>query len=153
MTQKKMVTSNDYRLYLESKFTAIHEKLDLIVEQTTRTNNRVNHLEEQRDKYLETRVSTDMLSEYDKRIDDIRGCLKVLDKDLEEYRMVKKYPKIWMIAIAVFVIGIIVSAIGTVETLSNKKQTEIVNSKLDYLNTPPTYRGGTYDPFAKDTTK
>jgi len=90
-----MTTSNDYRLYLESKFEGltkhlnaefinIHNTLDKIEEQTTKTNGRVSELETEMIKHpLE--------------------CAKAREEDLMEYRMIKKYPKIFLFLIVVLV--------------------------------------------------
>lgn len=60
-----------------------------------------------------------------------------IEKDLEEYHFVKKYPKLMVIIIAIFTIGIIISAIGAFNTLSNHslakktlQQSEITNQIL-----------------------
>ena len=90
-----MTDSNDYRLYLESKFEGltkhlnaefinIHNTLDKIETQTTKTNGRVSELETEMIKHpLE--------------------CAKAREEDLMEYRMIKKYPKIFLFLIVVLV--------------------------------------------------
>ena len=120
-----MTDSPDYRLYLEEKFEGlhkeirandinVHDKLDALIDQTTRTNNRVTHLEGEKEEYLKTRVSTEMLNK-------VCDKIEVIDKDLNEYRIVKKYPKLVILIVAIFVVGIIISAIGSIETFQNKK--------------------------------
>ena len=84
-----MTDSSDYRMYLESKFNALHEKLDTIVEQTVKTNNRVNHLEDQRDSYLKTRVDREMLTECHTKIEEIDDKVTIIEKDLQEYRFLR----------------------------------------------------------------
>ena len=90
-----MTDSNDYRLYLESKFEGltkhlnaefinIHNTLDKIEEQTTKTNGRVSELETEMIKHpLE--------------------CAKAREEDLMEYRMIKKYPKIFVFLFVVLI--------------------------------------------------
>ncbi len=55
-----MTNGADYRLYLESKFDSIDEKLDKIVEQTTKTNGRVNDLEKE-DSKINKRIDDALL--------------------------------------------------------------------------------------------
>jgi len=72
-----MPVNPDYRLYLESEFKRVHQTLDSINEQTIKTNNRVNCIE-----------------------DKVGG----LEKELLEYRFFKKYPKLAVMLIVMFVI-------------------------------------------------
>ena len=72
-----MPNSTDYRLVIDSEFKRVHESLAFIKEQTTKTNDRVNHLE-----------------------DKVEG----IQVDLLEYQFFKKYPKVAIMLIALFVI-------------------------------------------------
>jgi hypothetical protein len=56
-----MTDSSDYRLYLEDKFERVFDLLEGIKEQTTATNSRVTHLEDEKVQYLKTRVDKPML--------------------------------------------------------------------------------------------
>lgn len=118
-----MTDSTDYRLYLEEKFAGIHkdnhardinihDKLDELILHVKKTNGNVTNLENQRDEYLKTRVDINMLKEVDKKVEDIKD-------DLAEYRFFKKYPKLTILIIAIFVVSSILAAIGTVETFKN----------------------------------
>jgi chromosome segregation ATPase len=60
---------------VNAQFDNVNDKLEQIHEEAKRTNNRVNHLEEQRDKYLETRVSTGMLIDMANEVKDLRAEL------------------------------------------------------------------------------
>lgn len=132
-----MTDSPDYRLYLEEKFEGlhkeirandinVHDKLDAIVNQVTKTNNRVTHLEEEKEEYLKTRVSTPMLK-------GVKECVDRIDSELAEYRLLKKYPKLMIVLIAIFVIGILISAIGTLETYQNKKMLRKAAEKTEQI--------------------
>ena len=95
-----MPDSNDYRLYLESKFEGltkhlnaefinIHNTLDKIEEQTTKTNGRVSELETEMIKHpIECPTAKEIAA---------------VKEDLIEYRMIKKYPKIFLFLIVVLV--------------------------------------------------
>ena len=83
-----MPDSIDYRQYLEAKFEGlakhmnaqfeiIHNNLDAIKEQTTKTNHRVNHLEEQKEEYLKSRVDINMFKE-------IRDDLVELEREVRD---------------------------------------------------------------------
>ena len=76
-------------MYLESKFNALHEKLDTMVEQTVKTNNRVNHLEDQRDSYLKTRVDREMLTECHIKIEEIDDKVTIIEKDSRNIGIIK----------------------------------------------------------------
>jgi len=140
-----------FELYLEEKFKGlttlvnsqfitVHDrqdsadkKLDLIHDETKATNSRVTHLEEQRDKYLETRVSTDMIKSCHDEIIEVKDAVKVINDDLEEYRIIKKYPKWALIVAAVIVIGLGISAYGTFRTINNSKGNKELLEKVKSL--------------------
>jgi len=89
-----MTDSPDYRIYLAKEFADLHKildshssKLESIVIQTTKTNGNLVHaveeidaLKKQRDKYLETRVDTNMLQSLKDEVDTIK---EELDKSVE----------------------------------------------------------------------
>ena len=146
-----MTDQPDYRLYLEEKFTGltklvnaqfvtVHDrqdsadkKLDLIHDETRSTNSRVTHLEEQRDKYLETRVSTDMLSTVCEHLSEVKDTVKIIDKDLEEYRIIKKYPKIAVAVLILAMAGLGISAYGTFRNIGNTKREKVLIEKVNTL--------------------
>jgi len=140
----RMTDQSDYRTYLESKFDAIHEKLDTIVEQVKKTNGTTIELGKE-DKRIEKKIDDSLIWAHHvvdsrvtecpllPRIVEVEGDLKDntnklntevarLESDLFEYRFFKKYPKLTLILVAVFVIGSIISLIGTIETIGNKKR-------------------------------
>ena len=100
-----MPDNPDYRKYLEEKFEgmakhmnaqfdAVHDKLDAIEKQTTKTNGRVTELES---KVVD--VEKDILTH---PINCNQAAeIKEIRKDLEEYRMLKKYPKVGILIILV----------------------------------------------------
>lgn len=136
-----MNTDQDYRLFLNSEFVRVHEKLDYIKEQTTKTNSRVAD--------VEGRVS-DVEDDVVKHPTNCPHVAKIEDinKDLEVYRVIKKYPKLVLLLIAIFVIGMIVSAIGTFETIVNKAYNTELKKSVDNIN----YRLAPYRSL-KDTVK
>jgi len=103
-----MTVRNDYRKYLESEFKAIHTRLkdindinnikfDSIIKQTTKTNDRVGHLEE---------CVQDLKI---KEVEHVQNCpampkITEIQADLLEYRFFKKYPKLAVMLIVMFVI-------------------------------------------------
>ena len=136
-----MNTDRDYRLFLDSQFMRVHEKLDYIKEQTTKTNSRVAD--------VEGRVS-DVEDEVVKHPTNCPQVAKIetINKDLEVYRVIKKYPKLVLLLITIFVIGMIVSAIGTFETLTNRSYNKELKKSVDNIN----YRLAPYRSL-KDTVK
>jgi hypothetical protein len=166
-----MTDSKDYRLLLEKEFANLHKtldehgrKLDEITIQTTRTNGslasavkEIDTLKNQRDKYLETRVSIDMLEELgievkdiDKKLEDniiwghhivdTRGTdcpnaklIHDINNELGEIRIIRKYPKLALILLTIFIVATIISAIGTFESIANKK----ILNKVEYKYISP----------------
>jgi predicted RNA-binding protein with EMAP domain len=57
---------------VNAQFESVNDKLEEIHNEAKKTNSRVNHLEEQRDKYLETRVSIPMLKDLTTEVKEIR---------------------------------------------------------------------------------
>jgi lipid II:glycine glycyltransferase (peptidoglycan interpeptide bridge formation enzyme) len=94
----------DYRLYLEEKFNSLHAKLDFIKDQTTKTNNRVTHLEEQRDQYLETRVDVETLEKLENKLD----CF---EKKFEDVSFFIRHPKILITLLVTLVLISLATAI------------------------------------------
>ena len=140
-----MTEKNDYRLFLNSEFTRLNEKLDVIKEQTTKTNDRVTHLEENIDS-IDLRVTEHPFTcEKTKEIEAIKT-------DLEEYRFLKKYPKVMLFIVALLVAGVIMGAIGAVNSIGvkavNVELKKDMNNIRYYLS--PTRNG---KPASIDTTK
>jgi len=99
-----MTDKPDYRMYLEEKFEGMiklidaqfynmHDKLEAIEKQTTKTNSRVNKLEDK---------------------------MECVEKDLEEYHFVKKYPKLIVGAVAVMVVIALFTFYGMTKSVNNK---------------------------------
>jgi hypothetical protein len=120
-----MTDQMDYRLYLEGKFDALHGKLDTIVEQVKKTNGTVIELRNE-DKRLEEEI--DQLNSWAHHIVDVRATecpliprissvessLKANSDELFEYRFFKRYPKLTVLLITIFIFGTIISVIGTI---------------------------------------
>ena len=99
-----MEENSDYRLYLEQKFKGIHEVLERIEEQTIKTNGRVTVLEK---------------NELQHVIDcPVKKDLDLLSNDLTEYRIIKKYPKLSLILIALTCISMIGATIYSINHLT-----------------------------------
>ena len=119
-----MPDNEDYRSYLEEKFkglqsaqhgyfNTVHDKLDAIEKQTTKTNNRVTKLED----------------------------------DLTEYRMIKKYPKIF---IGIVAFSVILFIYGFAKIIQKQNVFQVtqdgLKTQVDMINTPikDTRSGKTY---------
>lgn len=146
-----MPNSTDYRLYLESEFkglhklmnaqfSTVHDKLESLEkevgevrEQTTRTNGRVND--------IESREVTRVVN------CPVAAKVEKIDEDLTEYRILKKYPKLGITIIAVFVL----SSIFFLREIINKQDVlqvsqDRLKTQVDMINTPVTDKrtGKTY---------
>ena len=135
-----MTQSPDYRLFLNSEFTRVHEKLDYIKEQTTKTNNRLANVEERVSDTEEAVIKHPINCPQVAKIENIQN-------DLEVYRIIKRYPKLALFLIAIFVVGIIISAIGTFETIAGNSERKELKRRVDNIN----YRLAPYR-SAQDTT-
>jgi DNA integrity scanning protein DisA with diadenylate cyclase activity len=116
---------------IDAEFTVVNLQLSQIKEQTTKTNNRVNHIEDEISLLQTKELSHIIDCPNVKKIDD-------LNVDLREYRILKKYPKI---ALA-FIAGACLFVILTTFEFQNKivkkqntsaKQIEINTEKLDSI--------------------
>jgi hypothetical protein len=152
-----MTDSNDYRLYLEKSFRVIDEKLDTIVTQTTRTNSRVNHLEE---KSNERQVVIDDFRHLEKEFECVKQKVDKIDNDLLEVWFFKKYPRVF---IGILTVAIIVALILVRSKINTVNETvRILDQKVDLINVPMRTRGGSVvlvpsgiylDSLNKDTIK
>jgi hypothetical protein len=119
--------NEDYRLYLDAKFDAVHEKLDSIEEQTKKTNGRVSILENQ--------VGELQIKGVKHIIEcPVKPIVEKMEEDLSEYRFFKKYPKI---AIGILVVFMFIFSFSIYETYkkataNNKQNTEIIQ-QIDSL--------------------
>jgi len=83
-------TNLDYRELLNEKFAHVNEKLELIHEQTLKTNGRVNALEV-RVNFLEKEEAVHVL-----KCPNV-AKIEQVNEELMEYRMMKKYPKAFIV--------------------------------------------------------
>jgi hypothetical protein len=118
-----MPTSPDYRQYLEQRFADLTTLMNARFNTVDADNEQINsHLRE-----LNGTVKDHTKQIVDLKVSDelhITECpaipeLKTMKENLQEYDFVKKHPNLALIIIAVFVVGMIISAIGTVKTITN----------------------------------
>jgi hypothetical protein len=131
---KNMPDSPDYRLYLDARFegiaklmnaqfTDVHERLDEIRIQTTKTNGRVTSLEDQ---VMNHPVNCPVVPKVDK-----------IYNDLEEYRLIKKYPKLTVTIISIAVIGVLYGFFKISDSQSKIETNQVgLKQQLDLVNTP-----------------
>jgi hypothetical protein len=119
-----MTQDPDYRLFLQERFDRLNEKLDTIVTQTTKTNNRVTHLEE---KSNERQVVIDDFRHLEKDFDCVKRKVDEIDKNLLEVWFFKKYPKVF--------IGILTAAVLATLGISffNKIDMKEIRTKVNYI--------------------
>jgi len=125
---------------LHDRQDAIDKSLDQLKDESSRTlaqalktNDRVTHLEEQKEEYLKTRVSTDMLSTVCTSLTEVKETVDTIDNDLEEYRIIKKYPKLALILLIVLMLGLGISAYGTFRNIGNSKREKVLMEKVETL--------------------
>src|SRR3972149_11434315 len=135
-----MVDNPDYRLYLEEKFEGlakhinaqfvnVHDKLDnldqktgRVEKQTIKTNGRVTQLEIDSANHV---INCPVAPKIDK-----------IEEDLMEYRMAKKYPKIMIGIIVIFVL------LGIYWASQFNIKMEGLKTEVDMINTPVKTRDG-----------
>jgi predicted RNase H-like nuclease (RuvC/YqgF family) len=151
-----MTDQSDYRLYLKTEFDGIHsaiEKLsttvDKLVEttndikvQTTKTNNRVNYLDEGL-KSLETEVEKDMEWAHSivdnrtttscpnlKAITDSTHKIETLEDGLKDINFFVRHPKLFIGMLVVLVLLSLVSIVqsGLFQISSNKADSQIIEA-------------------------
>jgi len=54
-----------------------------------------------------------------------------ISEDLEEYHFIKKYPKILLVVIAILVLGLIISATGTIQSWTNSTRGKQIKQSVD----------------------
>ena len=114
-----MTDSKDYRQYLEFHFKTIHETLERIEEQTTKTNGRVNELE---DKLVKHPIECSKAKE----ISDMKD-------DLIEYKFFKRHPTWTVIIIAFFVVTLVISSYGTFSTMRDNFKNKELRSDVQEI--------------------
>lgn len=125
-----MPNNDDYRLYLEQCFKGIHQKLDAIVEQTTKTNHRVNKLE---DTTFKRQTDVDDFRNLERDYCVVKNDIKDIKADLEEYRLFKKHPALGIILITIFVVGMALSALQTIKSIGGDKDNKEIIDKVKDL--------------------
>jgi hypothetical protein len=135
-----MTEQSDYRLFLQSEFKHIRSELSFIKEQTTKTNSRVSHLENDIVSLKLSDANHVINCPVNPKVDQIKD-------DLEEYRVMKKYPRLAIILITVFVV---ITVFSYFEIRSSQRE---MQSEIKLNNEIMTTRGNHYDPFASDTIK
>ena len=130
---------------LEEKFTRIEEKIDSnhnlqseisnnILQQTTRTNGRVNKLE---DKIAKLEDEENKHTSNCPRLPDLKELNQKIDainSDLSEVRIIKKYPKtsiFLLVAVIIYFLGSI--AYGVYQFHEFAKETQKIETKVETL--------------------
>ena len=135
-----MPDNEDYKLFLNERFEGfsklmraefinVHEKLAAIEKQTTKTNNRVSKLEE--------KESTHIIN------CPVAPKVEQIDKDLSEYRMIKKYPKVF---IGIIAFSVIVFIYGFRRIIQKQDVFQVtqdgLKTQVDMINIPVKDRSG-----------
>ena len=135
-----MTNSQDYRLYLDEKFSHVKTQLDRIEEHVLRTNGRVSKLEEE-DERIEKKV--DDAIAFGKHIIDTRATecpqVKEIEKirenlgNLEVVSFFSKHPKI----LAFTLVGILTFGIVSVAlSVYNGAEVRVIKANIEQLGTP-----------------
>jgi hypothetical protein len=108
---------------VNAQFTNVHERLDKIEAQTSKTNGRVTELEK-------------------KELTHILNCpqtekINIINEELTEYKMFKKYPKIGLAIVAAAVILFLITTFDSIEKVkkvSTPQNREILKETGRQLN-------------------
>jgi uncharacterized protein YoxC len=122
---------------MDAHFHNVQDELTAIKEQTTRTNSRVNHVEDDIKELKKSEAAHLIKCPAMPKIESI-------ETNLLEYKMFKKYPKLGMVLIIVFVILSLVSISKTMKVSNKVDNTEMVLRKAinDQEGVSKTTRGG-----------
>ena len=148
-----MPNSLDYRLYLESEFKGlhslmnaqfetVHERLDKIETQTTRTNGRVTKLEDV--------VHNDLTHTKDgcpqgEVIEEIKNYItkdKAVRESKEKEVVVSHSDRVRVLMLIGICASIIMGAVSVFFSYHGKQVAEGVKTEVDMINTPVKTRGG-----------
>jgi hypothetical protein len=108
---------------MNAQFTNIHERLDKIEVQTTKTNGRVTDLEKKELTHIQMCPQTEKIEK--------------INEELAEYKMLKKYPKIGLAIVAAAVIFFLITTIESIERLkkvSSPQNIEILKQTEKSIN-------------------
>ena len=148
-----MTNASDYRLYLEEKFLNIDEKLDKLIEQTTKTNGRVTELEKEDDR-IEKRIDDALTWAHhvvDTRITDCPHATKInnIDSNVLEIINKDKFKKVqsdnwWTKYRDILTTAGTIIAFLTLFVMMfwNNERTAGLKKQVDLINTPVRTRDG-----------
>lgn len=108
---------------MNAQFTNIHERLDKIEVQTTKTNGRVTDLEKKELTHIQMCPQTEKIEK--------------INEELAEYKMLKKYPKIGLAIVAAAVIFFLITTFESIERLkkvSSPQNIEILKQTEKSIN-------------------
>jgi hypothetical protein len=118
-----MPNSPDYRMYLEQRFADLTTLMNARFNTVDADNEQINnHLKELNGTVKDhTREISALRVSDELHIVDcpVMPEVKSMKENLQEYDFFKKHPKLALIVIAIFVAGMIISAIGTFKTITN----------------------------------
>jgi hypothetical protein len=118
-----MPDSPDYRLYLEQRFADLTTLMNARFNTVDADNEQINaHLKELNGTVKDHTKEIVALKVSDElHVVDCPAMpeIKTIKDNLQEYDFFKKHPKLALIIIAIFVVGMIISAIGTFKTITN----------------------------------
>jgi len=136
-----MTDREDYRLYLDERFAHLTTLMNANHKEAMDSSDRIdNHLAKLNGQVTET--VKDISNLKIKNANHIIECpampkIEAIQNDLGEYRFAKNHPKLMVLIVAFFAVGIIISMIGTFKQLSDSvlmkeviQQTETTNQIL-----------------------
>jgi len=140
-----MPDNTDYRLYIERCFKTIDEKLNTIVGQTTKTNGKVQELEDESNK---RQVVIDDFRHLEKEFKFVKEKVDKIDNDLLEVWFFKKYPRAFVGVLVAAVISALILVRTKLGTVNDSVQT--LQEQVDIISAPvPTRSGIKYIPSRK----